>query len=307
MLDEEEHVSPVLAAVREVLEPLEIVFEIVCVDDGSSDGTFAALAAAHASDARIRAVRLSRNFGKEHAVAAGLDAARGTYVALMDADLQHPPQCLPLMLERLRADFEVVYGLRKSRVGQPFARRVASRVFFGLMRRVANVKVVEGAGDFVMMRRVVADALRACRESNRYMKGLFAWAGFRTSSVEYDQEERASGGSRWTTWALVRLALEGLTSFSMVPLRLTTYVGLAVASVALVASAYYLIRFALYRDPIQGFPSIFVGMLFLGAVQLVCLGIIGEYLGRTYIEAKRRPLYLVRERLESLGQASDDW
>lgn len=299
MLDEEEHIDALFSALRASIDPLDLAYEIVCVDDGSTDATFAKLAAANAVDGRVRALRLSRNFGKEHAISAGLDAARGTYVALMDSDLQHPPACLPPMLERIADGHDIVYAVRRDRAREPLLRRLAARVFYTLLRRVADVAMVEGAGDFVMMRRVVVDALCACRESNRYMKGLFAWAGFDAAYVEFDQPTRAGGGSRWTAWTLIRLAVEGLTSFSMVPLRLTTFLGLAVAAVALVSSGYYLIRSWVYGDPIQGFPSLFVGMLFLGAVQLVCLGIMGEYLGRTYLETKRRPLYLVRETVGS--------
>jgi glycosyltransferase involved in cell wall biosynthesis len=299
MLNEEQHIDALFSSLRAAIDPLELDYEILCVDDGSTDATFAKLGAAHESDRRVRAVRLSRNFGKEHAISAGLDAARGACVALMDSDLQHPPACLPSMLVRITDGHDVVYAVRRDRAREPWLRRLASMTYFTFLRRVADVQMVEGAGDFVMMRRVVVDALCACRESNRYMKGLFAWAGFRAAYVEYDQPQRAGGGSRFTAWTLLRLAAEGLTSFSMVPLRLTTFLGLAVAAVALVSSGYYLIRSWLYGDPIQGFPSLFVGMLFLGAVQLICLGIMGEYLGRTYIESKRRPLYLIRESIDS--------
>ena len=298
MWNEEQHISPLFSSLRAALDPLELDYEIVCVDDGSTDATFATLAVAHESDRRLRVVRLSRNFGKEHAISAGLDAARGACVALMDGDLQHPPECLPSMLASIADGHDVVYAVRRDRAREPWLRRLASRMYFALLRRVADVRMVEGAGDFVMMRRVVVDALCACRESNRYMKGLFAWAGFRAGYVEFDQPTRAGGGSRFTKWTLIRLAVEGLTSFSMVPLRLTTLLGLAVAAVALLSSGYYLVRSLVYGDPIQGFPSLFVGMLFLGAVQLICLGIMGEYLGRTYIESKRRPLYLVRESID---------
>jgi len=301
MLNEETHVAELYRRLVATLEPLCSAFEIICVDDGSEDRTYALLQDLHERDGRVRALRLSRNFGKECAMSAGLDFCRGDLVVIIDADLQHPPECIAAMIGRLDEGYDVVYAVRRSRQGQALGRRLASDAFHALMHRVASVEIVDGSGDFRVMRRKVVLALRRFRESQRYMKGLFAWAGFRSTTVSFDQVARAGGDSRWPFLSLIRLALEALTSFSTFPLRAITYTGLLLGALTALTTLGMWIRGA----DLTSSRVIVLVVLFASSLQIVALGIVGEYVGRSYSETKRRPLYLVREALGHRGRWRD--
>ena len=268
--------------------------ELLFVDDGSEDGSGAWLEALAGADPRVSLLSLSRNFGKEAAVSAGLDHARGAAVIVIDADLQDPPELIPELLRRWREGYDVVYTVRASRRGESWLKVGSARWFYRVMGRLSAVPVPADAGDYRLLSRRAVDALKALPESHRYLKGLYAWVGFPQPSVSYHREARAAGRSKWSYWRLWNHALDGITSFSTAPLKLATWLGLATSTLAFLYGLYLLLRTLLFGNPVPGYPSLIIVILFLGGVQLICLGIIGEYLGRTYEESKRRPLYLVK-------------
>jgi len=285
------------ARASDALDALGLPAEAVFVDDGSRDATFPVLSALAARDARVRVVALSRNFGKEVALAAGLDHARGEAVVPIDADLQHPPEILAELVARWRDGHDVVIALRRDRATEPLPRKLAADLFHRLFARIAAVPVPRGAGDFRLMSRPVVDALRRMPERIRYMKGMYAWVGFRTTTVAYDVDERATGASRYGFFRLLRLALDGIVSFSSLPLRVSSVLGALFALVAIAYGGWLVARTVMHGVDVPGYASLMVVVLFLGGVQLLSLGVIGEYLGRMYDEVKARPLYLVRARL----------
>ena len=271
--------------------------EVIFVDDGSSDGTLAQLVSLRHLDPRVRIGRLARNFGKEIALTAGLDHADGEAVIPIDADLQHPPELISELVARWRDGSDIVIALRRDRATDGFLRRSASSLFHLVFAGMTTVPVVRDAGDFRLMSRAVVDALRRLPERARFMKGLYAWVGFRQTTVSYDIEPRLEGRSKWSVWRLWRLAVDGITSFSSLPLKVWSVVGLAFALVALTYGTYLIVRTIVHGVDVPGYASVMVMILFLGGLQLLSLGIIGEYLGRVYDEVKARPLYVVRQRI----------
>ena len=291
------------ARATDALDALGLPAEAVFVDDGSRDETFAVLSALASRDPRVRVVALSRNFGKEVALAAGLDHARGGAVVPIDADRQHPPEILTQLVARWREGHDVVIALRRDRATESWPRRITGDLFHRLFARLSAAPAPRGAGDFRLMARPVVDALRRMPERIRYMKGMYAWVGFRTTTVEYDVEARASGRSRFGYVRLARLALDGVVSFSALPLRASSVLGALFALLAIAYGGWLVVRTILHGVDVPGYASLMVIVLFLGGVQLLSLGVIGEYLGRMYDEVKGRPLYLVRARL---GFGPDD-
>ncbi len=279
-------------------------FEIVFVNDGSTDDTLSTLLALRRADARIRIIDFTRNFGKEAALSAGIDEARGEAVIPIDADLQDPPALIPVMIERWRNGAEVVLARRTNRASDSFAKRVAAGLYYRVHNRLSEVKLPENVGDFRLMDRRVVTALRRLPERRRFMKGLFAWVGFPTEVVEYVRDPRAAGESKFSGWRLWNFALEGITSFSTVPLRCWTYIGVSLAFLSLAYGSYITLRTIIHGVDVPGYASLLVGILFLGGIQLVGIGVIGEYVGRIYYEAKGRPLYLVRRRYQSSVKVS---
>ena len=275
------------------LEKLAVSWEIVCVNDGSSDATRDVLVAKAREDARIKVVDLTRNFGKEAALTAGLDRAKGRAVVPIDVDLQDPPELIADMLAKWRAGFDVVYATRSARATDGFLKRTTARVFYGLFNRLTTVPIPRDAGDFRLMDRRVIDALKQLPERNRFMKGLFSWPGFKQAEVLYERRPRQQGSTKFNYWKLWNFAIDGMTSFSTAPLRVWTYVGGIVALFAFLYSLIIIVRTLIYGIDVPGYASLLVIVLFIGGVQLISLGIIGEYLGRTYNEVKRRPIYLV--------------
>ncbi len=279
-------------------------WEIVYVDDGSSDDTVRKLEAIARVNSRVGVLSLSRNFGKEIALTAGLDHARGTgAVIVIDADLQDPPELIPdlvgIWAER---GIDNVYAQRRARAGETWAKRQSARLFYRLMHGLGGrIVMPRDTGDFRLLSRRAVDALLRLREQHRFMKGMFAWIGFSSEALLYDREPRFAGASSWSFWRLWNFALEGITSFTVVPLKLATYLGLATAAFALIFGAQLVVRTLVFGSDVHGYPSIMAVMLFLGGVQLITLGVIGEYLGRIFNETKDRPLYLVERNLPATG------
>ena len=297
MYNEAENVEAFYARAVRVLEGLGEPFEIVLVNDGSKDDTLERLVALHRRDPRVKVVNLSRNFGKEIALSAGLDVASGDAVVPIDADLQDPPELVVEMVARWREGWDVVYAQRTSRSGESFAKRATSFLFYRLMRRLTRIDIPRDTGDFRLMDRRVVTALRELREHHRFMKGLFAWVGFRQLALPYARDPRHAGRTKWNYLRLWNFAIEGITSFSFVPLQVASYVGALVALLSFLYGGYFVVRTLLFGRDVPGYPSLLVIMLFLGGVQLLTLGVLGEYVGRIYAETKRRPLYVVRETL----------
>lgn len=279
-----------------VLDGLALSWEIICVNDGSRDDTLDKLIAINARDARVKVIGLSRNFGKEQALSAGLAHARGDAVIPMDADLQHPPEVIGDMIAKWREGYDVVYAVRQQRVGQGLLSRLQARAFYWVFDKLSEVPLPHEAGDFRLLDRKVVDVINAMPERTRFMKGIFAWVGFRQIGVPYEQEERHFGESKWGAMGLLRFAFDGLVAFSDYPLRIWALVGSIISGFAFFYIVVRLIRTLLYGIDVPGYESIIVIMLFLGGVQLITLGVIGHYLGRVFNEVKGRPLFIVRDR-----------
>lgn len=278
------------AVMQKIAQPYEIIY----VDDGSQDDTLAILNQLRQQDKHISIVDLSRNFGKEIAMSAGLDHCIGDAVILIDADLQDPPELIPQLIAEWHNGYDVVYAQRNKRQGESWLKKKSAESFYRLLGHLSKVAIPKNTGDFRLLSRRAVDALKTLNENHRYMKGLFAWIGYPQKAVLYDRDPRAGGQTKWNYWRLWNFAIEGITSFSDVPLRVSTYLGFVTALGAFLYGLFMISSTLLFGNPIDGYPSIIVIMLFLGGVQLICLGVIGEYLGRTYHEAKRRPLYFTK-------------
>jgi glycosyltransferase involved in cell wall biosynthesis len=280
-----------------VLDKLTADAEIVYVNDGSADGTQALLEALHRDDARVGVIDLSRNFGKEVAMSAGLDAAGGDAVVVIDADLQDPPELIPDMIDAWRKGFDAVLMRRATRGRESWLKKTTASLFYRAMGRIGTIEIPANVGDFRLLSRRAVEALRRLPERARFMKGLFVWIGFPTVEIEYDRDGRHAGTTKWNYWKLWNFALEGITSFSALPLKLASYLGLLTAFLAFAYGVKVIVWTLLYGDPVAGYPTLIVVVLFLGGLQLMALGVIGEYLARMFVEVKQRPLYLVQRRL----------
>jgi glycosyltransferase involved in cell wall biosynthesis len=280
-----------------------IRFEIVCVNDGSRDRTLEQLIAWSRMDTRVRVIDLTRNFGKEAALTAAINEARGDLIVPFDADLQDPPQVIGRLVEKWREGYDVVLAKRVDRESDSLLKKWTAVSFYHFHNDVSDVKIPENVGDFRLFTRIVCDALKALPESCRFMKGLFAWVGYRTAVVEYVREARAAGKTKFSGWKLWNFALEGITSFSTLPLRIWTYLGLSVAMLALSRAVYLAGRTLIYGVDVPGYASLATAILLLGGIQLIGIGVLGEYIGRIYLESKGRPIYLVRQRFEGSTHA----
>ena len=274
-----------------------ISFEIIYVDDGSTDATAHVLRGLQRSDARVRVIRLSRNFGHQVAITAGMEHAAGDAVVLIDADLQDPPEVIAAFVEQWQKGYAVAYGVRTERRGETALKLWTAKVFYRLISRMSNTKIPLDTGDFRLMDREVVDALLAMPERDRFIRGMVSWLGFSQIGVPYCRAARVAGKTKFSLYKMVRFATDGIVSFSTTPLKLASYLGFAVSGVSIIGILIALYARLFGKDWVQGWTSLVIAVLFLGGVQLVCLGIIGEYVGRTYGESKRRPLYLVQERL----------
>lgn len=299
--NEGEAVKAFFARVLPILDSIPAMrFEIVCVNDGSIDDTLSALIGVARHDERVRVIDLTRNFGKEAALTAGLDEATGDAVIPIDADLQDPPELIPVLVAQWREGAEVVLAQRASRASDSWLKRVTAAAYYRVHNCLSDLRLPENVGDFRLMDRSVVNALKQLPERHRFMKGLFAWVGFNTVVVPYEREPRSAGVSKFSGWRLWNLALEGITSFSTLPLRSWTYLGTAIALLAFVYGTFIVLRTLILGVDVPGYASVLSLLLFFGGVQLIGLGVVGEYIGRIYDEAKGRPIYLVKRRYQEL-------
>jgi dolichol-phosphate mannosyltransferase len=297
VFNEEGNVPELHRRLVAVLESMEKSFELIFVDDGSRDASFTRLSEIYERDKRVRALRFSRNFGHHVAITAGLDAARGQAVVMMDADLEDQPEAIPVLFEKMEQGYDVVYGIRKDRKHSWF-KRVTSRLFVALMNSIVAEGHSINTNIFRIARRPVVDAVNECREQYRFILGLFSWAGFRQTGVEVPHGSRFSGETKYSLFKMLRLALVTITAFSRLPLRAASVLGLIVSVFAFGLGSFLVLKKFLWDTMIEGWTSAMVSSLFIGGVQLVCLGILGEYVGRIYGESQKRPLYVVSTRLE---------
>lgn len=271
-------------------------FEFIFVDDGSRDNTLAIARELHKKDPRVRYISFSRNFGKEAGILAGLEAAKGDYVAMMDADLQDPPALLPQMLDALlEEDYDCAATRRTNRKGEPPIRSFFARMFYKIINRLSDADIVDGARDYRLMRRRMVDAILALPEYNRFSKGIFGWVGFKTKWLEYVNVERVAGETKWSFWKLFLYSLEGIVAFTTAPLALASLIGIIFCVLAFVMILFIIVRTLLFGDPTSGWPSLVCIIFLCSGVQLFCMGVLGQYLAKTYMEVKHRPVYIVRE------------
>ena len=271
-------------------------FELLFVNDGSRDGTLSVLRRFAKETPNVRYLSFSRNFGKEAAMYAGLREARGDYVVIMDADLQHPPAMLPEMYEGLQTgEYECVAARRESRKGEPPIRSFFARCFYKLINRISDTEIVDGACDFRMMTRQMVDAIVSMGEYNRFAKGIFGWVGFRTKWLPYENVERVAGETKWSFWKLLLYSLQGIVGFSTVPLAIASVLGIVLCIVSFLMVVYIIVKTLLFGDPVSGWPSLACMVMFMGGIQLLCMGILGQYLAKTYLETKHRPIYILAE------------
>jgi polyisoprenyl-phosphate glycosyltransferase len=306
VFNEAANIPALIERLTPILETCVGSFEILFIDDGSSDETLETVRAARARDGRIDALSFSRNFGKEVAIAAGLDHARGRAVVIMDADLQHPPEIIETMVAKWREGYLNVFGQRVDRTGDAPLRRALTLRFYRLFERFGETSLPPGAGDFRLLDRKAVNALLRMRERARFSKGLYAWIGFKSIGVPFVVAERASGESKFSYRKLTRFALDGLTSFSTLPLMVWTFIGVAISIFALSATVYFIIRTALFGVDVPGYASLIVSVSFFAGVQLLSLGVIGEYVGRIFAEVKGRPLYILAEHLSEEDEKAAD-
>ena len=276
---------------------MDCQWELWFVDDGSTDGTLAELRALRSQDERVHFISFSRNFGKESAMYAGLEAATGDYVAIMDVDLQDPPELLPGMLTSIQEEgYDCVATRRVTRKGEPPIRSFFARQFYRLINRISKTEIVDGARDFRLMTRQMVDSILSLKEVSRFSKGIFSWVGYRTKWLEYENVERVAGETKWNFWKLFLYSIDGITAFSTAPLAIASITGVVFCGVSILLMLYFFIKTLIWGDPVAGFPAMICIILFLGGIQLFCVGILGQYLSKTYLETKRRPIYIAREK-----------
>ena len=292
--NEEEVITMITARIKAMSESLDCELELLFVDDGSKDGSVACIKAEAQSMPEIRLLELTRNFGKEAAVSAGLQKARGDAVVLIDADLQDPPELIPVMVDEWQKGADVVLMQRQTRLGEPWFRRLSAAAYYRILNRLSDDDIPLDTGDFRLMNRRTVDAINQLPERNRYLKGLFAWVGMRTVTLTFDRAPRAAGKTKWGFFKLLSLAVDGITSFSIKPLRLALSLGILAASIGAIFGIWELFRALIFGVTTPGFASMIIITTFLAGVQLLCIGILGEYIGRIYVETKQRPLFLIK-------------
>ncbi|MDJ0682930.1 MAG: glycosyltransferase family 2 protein [Xenococcaceae cyanobacterium MO_167.B52] len=295
LYNEEENIDYLFTRLLSVLDKLETSYEIVCVNDGSKDNTLKRLVDHHNQNPVIKVINLSRNFGKEIALTAGIDYANGAAIIPIDADLQDPPELIEELVAKWREGYDVVYATRRSRQGETWLKRFTANGFYKTISKMTSVAIPANTGDFRLLDRKVVEAIKKIPERTRFMKGLFAWVGYKQTSVMFDREPRAAGTTTWNYWKLWNFAIDGITSFSLVPLKIWSYMGLSISFISLLYASFLVIRTLILGIDVPGYASLMVAVLFFGGIQLITLGVIGEYLGRVYEEVKGRPLYFIRE------------
>ncbi len=295
LYNEEENIDYLFTRLLSVLDKLKTSYEIVCVNDGSKDNTLKQLIEHHQENPVIKVINLSRNFGKEIALTAGIDYANGAAIVPIDADLQDPPELIEELVAKWREGYDVVYATRRSRQGETWLKRFTADAFYKTIGKMTSITIPPNTGDFRLLDRKVVEAIKKIPERTRFMKGLFAWVGYKQTSVMFDREPRAAGTTTWNYWKLWNFAIDGITSFSFVPLKIWSYIGLFISFISLLYASFLVIRTLILGIDVPGYASLMVAVLFFGGIQLITLGVIGEYLGRVYEEVKGRPLYFVRE------------
>ncbi len=294
--NEEDGLDVLFERLFKVLNHLSLSYEIVCIDDGSKDRTLELLIDYHHRYPEIKVISLSRNFGKDIALTAGLENAQGKAIIPIDADLQDPPELIEQFVEKWREGYDIVSGKRRSRQGESWVKKTTANAFYRIIGRISSVPIPRDTGDFRLLDRRVIEAIKTMPERTRFMKGLFAWVGFKQTYVLYDRPNRLQGTTKWNYWKLWNFAIDGITSFSLVPLKVWSYLGVVLSLLAFIYGSFLIIRTIILGIDVPGYASLMVTILFIGGVQLITLGILGEYLGRIYEETKQRPLYLIRER-----------
>ena len=275
---------------------MAVEFEFIFVDDGSRDGTLAVFRALREKDPRVHYISFSRNFGKESAMYAGLEAATGDYVALMDVDLQDPPELLPEMLESVEKEgYDCAATRRVTRKGEPKLRSFFARRFYRLINRISKTEIVDGARDYRLMTRQMVDSILSLKEVSRFSKGIFSWVGYQTKWLEYENVERVAGETKWSFWKLLIYSIDGIIGFSTAPLAIASVAGVIVCALAFLMLLYFLLKTLIWGDPVVGFPALICIILLLGGIQLFSIGILGQYLSKTYLESKKRPIYIAKE------------
>ena len=280
----------------EVLKKMDLNYEIILVDDGSQDKTLDVIKRLRKKDKNIKYISFSRNFGKEAAMMAGLESSSGDYVTLMDADLQDPPTLLPKMYDYIKNDgYDCVGTRRVTRAGEPKIRSFFSRMFYRIINKLSKIEMVDGARDFRLMKRKMVDAIISMKEYNRYSKGIFSFVGFKTKWIEYENVKRVAGKTKWSFFKLFRYAIEGIVGYSTLPLIISAFIGIFFCFLAFIMILFIIIKTLIYGDPVAGWPSLICVIFFVSGIQLFVLGIMGTYLSKTYLEAKNRPIYIIRE------------
>lgn len=273
-----------------------IKFEIIFIDDGSKDNTLKILKNYAKCDDKVKYISFSRNFGKESAIFAGMNKATGDYVVFIDADLQHPPEMLSTMVDILEnEDYDIVAARRTNRKGEPIVRSFFSKLFYKIINKISNAEFVDGASDFRMMKRNVINAIISMGEYNRFSKGIFGWVGFKTKWLPYENVERVAGETKWSFWKLLLYSFEGIVAFSTAPLAISSVLGIVLCFLALLMVIYIVLKTLIIGDPVGGWPSLACMVMFMGGIQLFCMGILGQYLAKTYLETKKRPIYIIKE------------
>ncbi|GAA4040670.1 glycosyltransferase family 2 protein [Hymenobacter glaciei] len=293
--NEEASLPSLYARLTSVVQGMQLPYELVFVNDGSMDRSFALLLDLAAADEHVRYIDLSRNFGHQIAVSAGLDAVSGSAVVIIDADLQDPPELIPELYQKMQEGYEVVYAKRRSRQGENAAKKLTARLFYRLLTRITHISIPVDTGDFRIISRKVVDGLKRMPEQNKFLRGQVSWIGYRQTFVEYDRAERAGGETGYTYRKMIRLALDGITAFSDAPLKAATLGGFAVSGIAFLVMLYTLYSKYITHDYEPGWPSLMISILFLGGVQLISVGIIGEYIARLSVNVRNRPLYMVAQ------------
>jgi glycosyltransferase involved in cell wall biosynthesis len=293
MFNEEKNIPEFHKRLLQALENLEENWEIIFINDGSSDRTLFQLIALHHQDSRLKIISFSRNFGKEIALTAGIEKASGQLIIPIDADLQDPPELIPEMIEKWREGYQIVNATRRARHGESWLKRITAEFFYFFINKMSTIPIPKNTGDFRLLSRPVVEALRMMPERTRFMKGLFAWVGFQQATVYYDRPPRHAGKTKWNYWRLWNFAIDGLSSFSSIPLRIWSYCGLLLSLLAFLYAGFLVVKTVIFGKDWPGYASTMVAILFLGGIQLISLGVIGEYLGRVYKEVKMRPLYIV--------------
>lgn len=297
MYNEQESLGILYQELNRVADTIkDYEFEYLFVNDGSKDNTLQEIQKLAAADERVHYVSFSRNFGKEAALYAGLSNADGDYIATMDADLQDPPSLLPQMLAMIESqDCDNVATRRVNRKGEPPIRSFFARCFYKLMRRLSNIDIADGARDYRLMSRAMVDSILSVSEYNRFSKGIFAWVGYDTKWLEFENVERSAGETKWSFWKLVRYSIDGIINFSNTPLQISSYLGMILTIVSFIAIIVEVIRALVFGDPVAGWPSLVCIITFIGGIELFCMGIMGQYIAKTYMEVKRRPHYIIKE------------